>query len=326
MVNCCYESNINGTKWLVFKGCYVDEFTDDIIEILKGYTHVRLPKKYNNPIDNLPDNITDLEINYNFKRDINRYPEELKRIYYGTSFNSSIDNLPDTVTTIIFNYHYSVFNIEIKKLPLLLEEIYLSYRYNKSLDSMKNLQYLKKVTLCNFRYKNLNFLPDTVNFLRITDYNFNHYIEFPDNIEYLDLIECSKFNKPIKAPQKLKYLSLGWKYNMRLDELPEGFLELIFNYNSVFNKSLDKLPSTTKKIIFGWYFNKSLNNLPNIKHLELSVFFNQPLDFLPNSLKILKILNDEYTHPLYNLPTSIETFHISNFYKHMDTLPPNLHP
>ena len=92
-------------------------------------------------------------------------------------------------------------------------------------------------------------------------------------------------------------LYLGYKFNQPLDNLPDNIKHIIFITDEYSNC---------------WsYFNHPLENLPSkLESLELmSCEFKQSLDYLPSSLKYLKLYlaNPFYQEKLlYNLPASLE--------------------
>lgn len=73
---------------------------------------------------------------------------------------------------------------------------------------------------------------------------------------------------------------------------------------SIFDKPLDNLPLTIKKLYLGYSFNQLLDNLPtDLRVLRLGFNYSKSLDYLPITLEVL-ILNP-HPHSLDNLPKNI---------------------
>jgi hypothetical protein len=117
-----------------------------------------------------------------------------------------------------------------------------------------------------------------------------------------------------------KLLILPYSYDEELDNLPEKIEIIIFSeeddeeLKSCFNKSVDNLPKTITKIIFGFgsSFNQPVNNLPpSLTHLTFGYGFNQSVDNLPTSLTHLTF-GFRFNKPVDNLPNSIT--HLTFYY------------
>ena len=105
--------------------------------------------------------------------------------------------------------------------------------------------------------------------------------------------------------------------NNEITEKLKQSQKVVFGDN--FNYPLINLPNSINYIKFnGKYFNHSLDNLPNsLIELCLNDKFNQPLDYLPYGLKILKFRQGSiFSHTLDNLPNSIKILEIPILYNH----------
>lgn len=104
-------------------------------------------------------------------------------------------------------------------------------------------------------------------------------------------------------------------------------------FSDSFNEPLTKetldLIKKCKKVIFGKYFNQTVNDLPEgIDHLKLGYHFNKKLDGLPSTLKEL-MLDMNFNYPLDFLPVGLTHLTIGcNYatkYEHsLDNLPNTL--
>ncbi len=112
--------------------------------------------------------------------------------------------------------------------------------------------------------------------------------------------------------------------------------EIIYNTNSKnpeiieilceYNQNLDWLSDSVKKIFIGGVFNQPLNNLPtSLLYLEITnQSFSQSLDFLPSSLKVLKI-SSPHIQQLDNLPNKLKVlFFTTNTFFQISNIPNGL--
>lgn len=92
--------------------------------------------------------------------------------------------------------------------------------------------------------------------------------------------------------------------------------------NSIFNKSVDLLPSNLTHIKFGYSFNKCVDNLPFLlEWLEFGYLFNQRVDMLPNTI-IYLVFGYSFNQEVNNLPNSLEYVSFGPlFNKPIDNLP-----
>jgi len=127
------------------------------------------------------------------------------------------------------------------------------------------------------------------------DDNYNCRIDWlPEGITeiYLGAI----FNQPLEnLPSTTKkiviqaYQKIGYThFNQPLDYLPCGLEEFYMYFNQAFNHPLNNLPSGLKKLqINGYYFAKSINNLPDsLEEINIPQFDCVNTYKLPDSLKI----------------------------------------
>ena len=90
-----------------------------------------------------------------------------------------------------------------------------------------------------------------------------------------------------------KTLTLPYKFNNKLKNIPENTENIIFDYSihtaSKFNQKIDNLPQSLIKLFLGKFFNKKVDFLPkNLIHLLVGEFFNQEINNLPKNLKSLE--------------------------------------
>lgn len=143
-----------------------------------------------------------------------------------------------------------------------------------------------------------------------------------EKMEKLEYFDCSnnKITQIINIPYSLKYLNCSNNEIISLEQLPNNIITINCKNNPLktlhypINIKPNKYPSKLKKIIFGENFDQPIDNLPKI--LNEIIFtqyskFNQPINFLPNSLEIL-ILGNSFNNSLDNLPNSLKYLTIGN--------------
>jgi hypothetical protein len=75
---------------------------------------LRLGEYFNQPIDNLPNSITHLELGLRFNQSIDNLPNSITYLKLGSKFNKPINNLPNSIIGIYVMYK-NQFNLLPKK-------------------------------------------------------------------------------------------------------------------------------------------------------------------------------------------------------------------
>ena len=151
-----------------------------------------------------------------------------------------------------------------------------------------------------------------------------------------------------KIPNFYEY-DLG-QYGINIKFTPDNKIELLMLSLLISENELQrmielKLLEKTTRLGLGYYFNNSVDNLPNnITHLAFEYRFNQLINKLPNSLTYLKlgyqfnqlvnklpetlthlIFGDSFNQPVNKLPNSLEYLRFGNgFNQYVDHLPNNI--
>ncbi len=162
---------------------------------------------------------------YNFDIKPNKYPVNLKKIYFGENFNQPLDNLPFGITDIIFpdsEFCIVKFNQQVNLLPDTVKNIYFGCEFNQPLDSL------------------------------------------PPGLEKIIFYRFSKFNQPIDLlPSGLKYLYLGNDFSQSVDNLPNGLLHLFLGRSPFFSASIDNLPDSIEELTLNDNYSTPINKLPS---------------------------------------------------------------
>jgi hypothetical protein len=235
--------------------------TDELINVIKKHKSIQfVGANFNFTLDNLPEGLESLKLNYGFNKPINNLPKSLKNLECGKLFNQPIDNLPENLESLAFlngdfNQEINLLPIGLKKLrinteifektldylPQNLEELELNNKImhiqsiEKFPTGLKKLEILttennldllrkwKKQTEdrnCTFVYKFIE------NFFYLSDFNifYDSYKKY-----YLDNIIFEKQN------DKIKYLLITNKKKFII----EGYSREEIYFTALFNKDTD---------------------------------------------------------------------------------------
>lgn len=192
--------------------------------------------------------------------------------------------------------------------------------------TLQNAKFLNSVTFHNFSNSfslhedsKDRVLPTHIRCLKLPEYTYNISLDgiLPNNLEILNL--AYDYNHSIdNLPNNLKILTIGRHFGQAsptspeptINKLPKYLEELIFSYDSLYNKHINKqifdnLNNLTH-LTLGGNYNQSIDGIlpQTLKYLKLSEKFNQSINNLPNNLEILEI-NNNYNQPIDNLPSSL---------------------
>jgi hypothetical protein len=131
---------------------------------------------------------------------------------------------------------------------------------------------MNKMLYCNKKYI-------TINNVLIFDNKFNECIsdlcDFLNNYNTIIFTDFNTHQSTLKNYIKIYHDKHNVRYNP-----------------SQFNKPLDNLPISIKKLFLGHSFNNKLENLPtNLQILKLGYSYEQSLDYLPESIELLILEN-----------------------------------
>lgn len=262
------------------------EFSNNDIEVFKKHNKIKfkilpLSNINNNDVwygslDNLPDNITHLELPYYYNEPIKKLPKNLKVLILGDYFN------------------------QILELPESLEEFICSKfsRFNQAIIYPPNTKIIKLGMYFN---KNIDNLPFSLENLVIDSKFFNHSISnLPFNLKQLTIKNLKNINNNINfdyLPISLIDLFISYEIptNISVNNLPSNLKKLEL-FNVIMQKDYEflNLPNSLEQLIITSMHNVNLINLPTtLKLLSISAIyqFNITLDIdnLPNSLETLKL-------------------------------------
>jgi hypothetical protein len=186
----------------------------------------------------------------------------------------------------------------IKNFPIQLRNLQLHHKFNSTIDYM---------------IPNLNTL--------ITGDSFNSNILIPES-KLIEIRFGHSFNKDISnLPETLEIIIFGYSFNNDVSNLPIGIKKV--HFGNKFNKSVDYLPNSIEEIIFGTEFNQDLSNLPNsLIKIEIKnssypntqCAFKYNIDCLPNSVLVIKLLNNKYNKIIHKLPNKLEKIELLTEY------------
>ena len=73
-----------------------------------------IDSKFNKPVDNLPNSITNLTFGNSFDKPVDNLPNSIQNLTFCSSFNQQVDNLPNSTISLTFGGN---FNQQIMNLP-----------------------------------------------------------------------------------------------------------------------------------------------------------------------------------------------------------------
>ena len=292
-----------------FSQNFDDPLSEDIIEDIKKCEIIYFNYDFNQPVNNLPNNI--------------------RKIIFGKKFNQPVDHLPQEIMMINFCCD---FNQTIDFLPINLICLSLGPKFNQPIDNLP--ENLKKLTIHNFSNElNVkNFHSDRLN-INDAPGKFNQKIDnLPINLKALYIL-TGYFNQSIdNLPKSLEILELGQKFNYPVDNLPKSLKYLTLGLD--FNHPVDNLPENLKELCLSREFNHKLRNLPNIKVLYIFHKFSHSLNRLTDSIEVLnigvqKMMNGWWGHSGKNfyfrkmfkkIPANLKIMRINSMYPHSERL------
>jgi len=157
-------------------------------------THLTLGHDYKQPLDNLPQTLTYLKLDYFFDKSVDRLPANLTHLTLGNCFQQPVNHLPQTLTHLEFAFS---FNQPLDNLPASLTHLTLSHYFTQTLDRLPpRLVYLK----CG--------------------YNFNHPVKkFPSSLRHIIFGEL--FNRDVSSITKqVTDLVFGYRFDFPLVDFP----------------------------------------------------------------------------------------------------------
>ena len=273
---------------------------DRIFEKLHPETkYIKFNNYYNNEPKTLPDTITHIHFGEFFNSSIDCLPYSVEYLYLDKEFDKCIDNLPGCMKKLIFAPN-GKFNQSLDNLPNFLEYLILPMYYTKTLDNLPN--FLIYIEINEMYEHPLNNLPNSIE--KIIFYcvgnGTNKHIIYDYSVGTSPLYYCpeQKIGTNIKIynidkifgklPSNLKYLDLTFSYKLNL------FSNYI-DYECISNKNSHQIKEIMKN--------------------------NQPLDNLPEGLRVLKFPSNYSMIQIDKIPQGIVKLFFSNtFNKSVDKL------
>jgi hypothetical protein len=195
----CFICTVNliftdGNNFNYDEGYTFSYFNDNVDNLPPNIKIIRFGHYFNQSVNNLPHMLIRLTFGSNFSKSVDNLPSTLIQLTFGCYFNQPVDNLPSTMTHLTFGEY---FNQPVNNLPYLLTHLTFGENFNQSLNYLPiNLTHL---LLSNKRHTylltpifnhDLNFLPETIEYIRLPIYYALTIDKFPSNLK---TIECSKY-------------------------------------------------------------------------------------------------------------------------------------
>ena len=107
--------------------------SDTRIIIFEEDYHTYEYSKFNQSVDNLPTNLSNLTFGFWFNQEVDNLPNNLTHLIFGWHFDQSVDNLPKNLTHLTFGYR---FNQKIDNLPQTLTHLTVRRLFNQKVDNL----------------------------------------------------------------------------------------------------------------------------------------------------------------------------------------------
>lgn len=244
---------------------------------------------YNNEPRYLPPSITHIFFGSFFNSSVDCLKCSIEYLHFGKEFNTPIDNLPGNLKKLLF-VPWSKFNQSLDNLPNFLEYLFLPSEYSKTIDNLPN--FLSHIDINSSYEHALNNLPNSIE--KIIFYSFDkqkNKILINDN--YVPEL-CCYYNPDVKIGTDLKIYNIDKIFG----KLPINlkYLDLTFSY---------------KLNLFSDFVNYQISE-KNIHVKKDYVKKSQPLDNLPEGLRVLKFPANYNLIQIDKIPQNIVKLFLSN--------------
>lgn len=245
-----------------------------------------------------------------------KYLKVLKIISDSIKINVGVlpENLEIFVLESLGNYNIDTKNIIWSGLPNKLVELHINLCYFN--ESLNNLPLgLQKLYICSDIFNNsIDMLPDSLKILHISSRLFNKSIsDLPIGLEELKIVSIKSFNQSLSnIPQGIKILHLDvpeCKYI--LENIPKKLTTL----NCVGNKlvceyfvsnSISKISDTFTKLIIKDIYSPIIYFPNKLKYLSINIKLIDKLPILPNNLEVFDLENDNYDKSIDFIPPTLK--------------------
>lgn len=223
---------ITGEDTIEFEDDF-NESLDQHIEALKKIKHLKFGKKFDQSVDNLPENI--------------------ETITFGMEFNRPVDNLPGNLKGLKFEYR---FNQNIDFLPASVKFLELGENFNRPLDNLPTG--LETLIIKSTLVGCYNNLPRNLKLLSIDsgsqDFAGNQHFylrNLPEGLTHFYIGDTHETERTTwfieKIPETVTHLKLTCGEQV-IDKLPDGLIYL--QTEGKFRKKITHLPETLKYLKF----------------------------------------------------------------------------
>ena len=214
------------TKTLRFTHDFDEELkdlpTDTQIIIFEENFNKGEYSKFNQIVDNLPNNLIHLTFGYCFYQSVDKLPDSLTHLSFGCYFNKSADNLPKNLTHLTFESD-AQFNQSVDKLPKKLTHLTFGKWFDQSVNKLpKNLTHL---TFGKWFNQSVNKLPTSLTHLTF-GYCFGKSVHIlPKSIIELGFYSHHKIKNDI--PESVENINIYFHSMVEKNETIENILPTI---------------------------------------------------------------------------------------------------
>jgi len=260
------------------------------------YTLIYHEKKHVQEIVHLPyfDNFRSVEISDT----TNIFPKYAKYVYFKschfgipiTKYDpiQMIKNIPPSVTHLEFN---ASFNEPIDKIPQSITHLSFGPNFNQSIKGciLSSVIHLKFGS--HFRQSMKDSIPTSVTHLEL-GYGYTQNDDSFSTTSMVTHLKLCSFTEDVNPwiPLSVKYLEITF-FDRSIETCIPPFVTHL-TLHDCHRKMPDYIQASVTHLVFGYEFNKPINNLipPSVTHLTFGGSFNQPInDCIPLSVIEIKI-------------------------------------
>ena len=278
------------TDWDIIpkKIFFNDEFNYSIENLPEGIEYLRFGQLFNKSLDKLPQSITHIYFGYlaGFDQPINNLPQNLKTLELGFYFTQSLNCLPAKLESlkIVGNFSHTL-----EYLPVNLKTLVIGNEFNRKIDLLPAS--ITHLTLGDTFNHSVAKLPKSLMYLQL-GFEFNKCVnKLPKNLK--TIIFGQSFNQAVdKLPNQIKHIAFGSKFSKPLANLPNSVISIKFMESNIPND----IPNFIEEItLFIDGLQNPISNLPvGLKKLTI-ISYSKKFDV---KIKLLK--NIPFNCKVYN--------------------------
>jgi len=231
-------------------------------------------------------------------------PNDITELYLQYNQITKIENLPDSLRILWLNGNRIT---KIENLPSSLQELHLG---NNQITKIENLsENLQKLWLDDNQITKIENLPDSLQKLRLDNNQITKIENLPENLQILYL-SCNQITKIENFSNSLQRLCLSYNKITKIENLSDSLVELDLSGNQI--TKIANLSSSIQTLCLSYNQITKIENLP--ENLQTLYLYNNQITKIANlssSIQILWLHSNRITK-IENLPENLQTLYLPN--------------